>query len=197
MATALLEKSAPVTEATEVPQKRWTRDEYRKLIADGFLQDGKIELVNGEIWEKMAHGRWHIAACTRMSVALGRIFDPYRIQSQASLPVSEYGDPEPDLAVLAGVMDDYLDREPIPKEMLLVVEISDSTLRSDLTAKARQYGSAGIPEYWVADVPNRLLYVFREPTENGYASEAILTTEDEVRPLAAPNAAIRVIDLLP
>ena len=187
MATALLEIAAPITEAADIPRKRWTREEYRKLIADGFLQDGKVELVDGEIWEKMGQGRWQIAAYTRMSVALGRIFDPFRIQSQASLPVSEYGDPEPDLAVLSGVMDDYLEREPRPEEMLLVVEISDSTLRADLTAKARQYGSAGIPEYWVVDIPNRLLHVFREPIGDGYASETILTPGREVRPLAAPD----------
>jgi len=78
-----------------------------------------------------------------------------------------------------------------------VVEAADSTLRLDLTAKARQYGSAGIPDYWVVDIPNRLLHVFREPTPDGYASETVLIPEDEVRLLAAPDAAVRVADLLP
>jgi len=78
-----------------------------------------------------------------------------------------------------------------------VVEAADSTLRLDLTAKARQYGSAGIPDYWVVDIPNRLLHVFRGPTPDGYATETILTPDDEVRPLAAPDAAVRVADLLP
>ena len=183
--------------APEEPRKRWTRAEYRRLIAMGALEDGKYELVLGEVWEKMGHGRRHIAACTRLSVALSRIFDPFRVQSQASLPVTNSGDPEPDFAVLTGVMDDYLEREPTPEEMLLVVEASDSTLRADLTAKARQYGSAGIPEYWVVDIPNRLLHVFRGPVADGYTTEAILTPEDEVRPLAAPDAAVRVTDLLP
>jgi Uma2 family endonuclease len=59
------------------------------------------------------------------------------------------------------------------------------------------YARSGIPEYWVVDIPNRLLHVFREPTETGYASEMILTPEEEVRPLAAPESAIRVADLLP
>ena len=206
MGTAILEAprleklglaSAPAQETQDVQRKRWTRIEYRRLIENGFLEDGKYELVLGEVWEKMGHGRRHIAACTRLSIALGRIFDPFRLQSQASLPVTENGDPEPDMAVLTGVMDDYLEREPETEEMLLVVEVSDSTLRADLSAKVRQYGSAGIPEYWVVDIPNRLLHVFREPTPDGYASETVLTADAEVRPLAAPDAAVSVADLLP
>ncbi len=81
--------------------------------------------------------------------------------------------------------------------MLLVVEVSDSTLRPDLSGRVRQYGSAGIPEYWVADVPNRLLHVFQEPTADGYASETILTIDDKVRPPATPNSVVRVAELLP
>ena len=183
--------------APEEPRKRWTRTEYRRLITMGILEDGKVELVNGEIWEKMGQGRRHIAVVTRLFKALGFVFGFDRLQSQSSLPVGEYGDPEPDLALLARDMDQYLDEEPTPEEMLLVVEASDSTLRPDLTAKARQYGSAGIPEYWVVDIPNRRLHVFREPAPDGYASETVLTPDDEVRPLAAPDAAVRVADLLP
>lgn len=184
-------------ETAGISRKLWTRAEYRRLIKAGYLTDGGYELVLGEVWEKMGHGRRHIAACTRLMIALGRILDPFRLQSQASLPVAKDGDPEPDLAVLADVMDNYLEREPRPDEILLIVEVSDSTLRADLSLKARQYGSAGIPEYWVVDIPNRLLHVFREPTADGYASETILTIADEVRPLAAPDAIVRVAELLP
>ncbi len=183
--------------APEEPRKRWTRTEYRRLIEMGILGDGKVELVNGEIWEKIRHGRRHIAVVTRIFKVLGLIFGFDRLQSQSSLPVSEYGDPEPDLALLTRDVDQYLDEEPTPADMVLVVEASDSALRADLTAKARQYGSAGIPEYWVVDIPNRLLHVFREPVADGYATETILTPEDEVHPLAAPDAAVRVADLLP
>ncbi len=201
MATAVLEAphSSSVFEREEVivPRKLWTRAEYRRLIETGFLQDGKVELVNGEIWEKMGQGRRHIAVVTWILKALGEVFGLDRIQTQSSLPVSEYGDPEPDAALLTRSLDQYLEEEPTPADMLLVVEASDSTLRPDLTRKAQQYGSASIPEYWVVDIPNRLLHVFREPMAAGYASETILTTEDEVRPLAAPDTAVRVSDLLP
>jgi len=185
MATAVLE--APSLAAPD-PRKLWTRKEYRHLIEIGVLEDGKVELVNGEIWQKMGQGRRHTAS----------VFGMLRLQTQSSLPVAEYGDPEPDVAVMAQTLDKYIEEEQLTLDnMLLVVEVSDSTLRADLTGKVRQYGSAGIPEYWVADIPNRLLHVFREPTEGGYASEIVLTPEDEVRPLAAPEATVRVSDLLP
>ncbi len=192
----LLAVTAP--EAADIPRKLWTRKEYRHLIEIGILEDGKVELVNGEIWQKMGQGRRHTATVTWILNALGKVFGLLRLQTQSSLPVSEYGDPEPDVAVLMQSLDKYIDEEKLTLDnMLLVVEASDSTLRADLTGKVRQYGNAGIPEYWVVDIPNRLLHVFREPTETGYASEALLTPEDEVRPLAAPDAAVRVADLLP
>ena len=81
--------------------------------------------------------------------------------------------------------------------MLLVVEASNTTLHADMTIKQRMYARGGIPEYWVVDIPNRLLHVFRNPTPDGYAEVSVLTTDDEIRPLAAPDAVIRVADLLP
>lgn len=197
MATAIMEKSQALLEASDEPRKHWTRAEYRKLIEMGILEDGKYELVLGEIWKKMGQGRRHTFVVTRIFKLLGLIFGFDRIQSQSSLPMSYDGDPEPEAALLTNNLDQYLEAEPTTQDMLLVVEASDSTLRPDLTRKARQYGSVGIPEYWVVDIPNRLLHVFRQPTQTGYAEETILTTDDEVRPLAAPDAAVRVADLLP
>jgi len=197
MAAVLEAPALKPEEVAVVPRKLWTRKEYRKLIDDGYLQDGKVELVNGAIWHKMGQGRKHTATVTWVYAALGKIFGFLRIQGQSSLPVSEYGDPEPDVVVLAQDVDSYISEELAVSEMLLVAEVSNSTLKADLTDKAQQYGSAGIPEYWVVDIPNRLLHVFREPTPDGYASETILTTDDEVRPLAAPASAVRIADLLP
>lgn len=168
---------APAAAPEQFPHKLWTRKEYRKLIADGYLEDGKVELANGEIWQNMGQGRRHAATVTWVFAALGKIFGPSRIQGQSFLPVSEYGDSD--------------------DEMPLVVEVSDSTLWPDLSGKVRQYGSAGIPECWVADTPNRLRHVFREPAADGYAGETILTTGGEVWPLATPNSVVRAAELLP
>jgi Uma2 family endonuclease len=188
---------APASAPENPLQKLWTRTEYRKLIDDGYLEDGKVELINGEIWHKVAHGRLHIITIMRVIKALEAAFDYNRLQSQGTLPLAGNGDPEPDLAVLVRPIDEYVDEEPSAVDTVLVLEVSNSTLTFDLTTKLFQYGSTGIPEYWVVDIPNRLLHVFREPTADGYASETVLTTADEVRPLAAPEAVVRVAELLP
>ena len=177
--------------------KRWTRTEYRRLTEMGILEDGRVELVNGTVWMKIDKSRRHIAACTRLLKALSDVFGFHCLQVRSSLPLSEYDDPEPDIAVLARDLDQYVEEEPTPHETLLVVEASELTLEADIRVKSRQYGNAGILEYWVVDLPNCLLHIFREPTSTGYASVTVLTTEDEVRPLAAPDSVIRVADLLP
>lgn len=184
-----------VIENAEEPRKRWTRAEYRKLEENGFLGDGKYELVLGEIWKKMGQGRLHIIAVMRIMEALVTVFGFSRIQSQSSLPVGD-AEPEPDAAVLVLPIDQYRETEPTEADTTLVVEVSNSTLAFDLSNKVIQYGSVGIPEYWVVDIPNQLLHVFRQPTSTGYAEETVLTTDDEVQPLAAPDSAVRVADLL-
>ena len=195
---AILEAPQTTPEDTQVsPRKLWTRKEYRQLTEDGYLEDGKVELINGEIWRKMGQGRRHVIVVTWLLKALAPIFGIERLQTQSSLPVNEDSEPEPDIAVLAASVAYYLDDDPTPADTLLVVEAANTTLRSDLTVKQIMYAQSGIPEYWVVDIPNRLLHVFREPTEGGYASETVLTTDEEVRPLAAPDAAVRVADLLP
>ena len=195
---AVLEAPAILPEeAAVIPRKLWTRKEYHQLIQDGYLEDGKYELVLGEIIKKMGQGRWHIIIGMRIIKVLEAVFGFERLQAQSTLPLGDNGDPEPDLAVLAKNIDQYTEQEPSEEDAVLVVEVSNTTLAYDMSRKARQYGSVGIAEYWVIDLPNRLLHVFREPTDTGYASETVLTPEDEVHPLAAPDAAVRVSDLLP
>lgn len=197
MAAVLEAPAAAPEEAVVDPRKLWTRKEYRQLTEAGYLEDGKVELINGEIWKKRGQGRRHVIVVTWLIAVFGPIFGINRLQTQSSLPVNEDSEPEPDLAVLAQSVDYYLDDDPTPADTLLVVEAANTTLRTDLTVKQKMYAQSGIPEYWVVDIPNRLLHVFREPTADGYASETVLTTADEVRPLAAPDAVVRVADLLP
>lgn len=184
-------------EESEIPRKRWTRAEYRHLTEIGILEDGRVELVNGEIWNKIDKGRPHITSCTRLLPAIVSTCGFEGLQIRSSVPLTEESDPEPDLALLAKGLECYLEQDPGPADVVFIAEVSDKTLRADLTIKQKLYGSVGIPEYWVVDIPNRLLHVFRQPTETGYASETILSTEEEVRPLSASDSPIRVADLLP
>ncbi len=202
MGQAVLEvpRSSPVyaTEDAAIPRKKWTRDECRRLVEMDLLPAGKFELIHGDIILKMTQHERHIYVCKQVQKALEAIFGVDYVRLANPIAIGEHEEPEPDAAAMQRPSVDYLRMgTPLPAEVRLSVEVSDSTLQWDLNAKKEQYGGAGIPDYWVVDIPNRLLHVFREPTPDGYASETVLTPEDEVRPLAAPDAAVRVADLLP
>src|SRR5437588_6627681 len=98
-------------------RKKWSMRECKFLVDSGLLEPGKYELIEGEIIFKMGQGRLHIAAVTRISAALAILFGYESVQSQAQIGIGEldeFNDPEPDVAILRGTVDDYLEREPDP-----------------------------------------------------------------------------------
>ena len=109
-----------------------------------------------------------------------------------------YNDPEPDVAVVKGELQDYILRDPMPSsDVLLVVEASLSSVAGDRTTKADLYAKHGVPEYWVVGIGARQLFVFRNPTPKGYADARTYEEEDFVSPLSAPDKSVAVFDLLP
>ncbi len=185
-------------EPVEAERKRWTRDECRQLLEMGILEEARFELIGGDIVPKMTQHERHIYTCKQVQKALEAIFGTDYVRLAAPIAIGEYEEPEPDAAVMQRPLIDYLRLgTPLPAEVRLAVEVSDRTLRQDLNAKKIQYGRAGISEYWVINIDARILHVFREPTENGYAQETILSPDDAVTPLAVLSAAVAVTDLLP
>lgn len=115
-----------------------------------------------------------------------------------AIAIDEYNHPEPDVCVTRLPTRDYLYRgNPAHSDMRLIVEVSDTTLWRDRNTKARIYGSAGVPDYWVLDVNNSRLFVYRQPNADGYADVQEYNESDSIAALAAPNNPIRVADLLP
>lgn len=198
MGYAVPQATHTLEEEMDVLRKRWTRDECRQLMEMGILEEARFELVRGEIILKMTQHERHVFTCKQVQLALEAIFGEAYVRMAAPIAIEEHEEPEPDAAVMTRPRREYLSLgTPLPSDVRLAVEVSDSTLRFDLRAKTGQYADAGIPEYWVVDIPNGLLHVFREPAEGGYASAIVLAPEDEIRPLAAPDKAVRVGDLLP
>jgi Uma2 family endonuclease len=114
----------------------------------------------------------------------------------------EHSEPEPDVSVVRGRMEDFADEHP--STAVLVVEVSRSTLTYDLAAKSQLYASMGVPDYWVLDLDHRRLYIHREPTANaaayfGHAYRSIVPLDESegISPLEKPGTLIRVADLLP
>jgi Uma2 family endonuclease len=97
------------------------------------------------------------------------------VRTQDPIRLDNFSEPEPDLAVVRGTELDYADRHPRPEDLCLVVEVADSTLKQDCEIKDKLYAQAKIADYWVVDLKNRQLHVFRDPTPTGYTSHLILT----------------------
>ena len=112
--------------------------------------------------------------------------------------INNESEPELDISVTRQPQRAYIEAgNPPASEAVLAAEISDSTLRYDLTTKALLYAQAGIPEYWVLDVTGRTLIVHRDPTAAGYASVTRLEESATVSPLAASQASLNIVDFLP
>jgi Uma2 family endonuclease len=110
--------------------------------------------------------------------------------------LNDYSEPEPDVAVVQPNPLDYEDHHPRPSEVFLVIEVSDSTLKFDCEVKAPAYSRSGIQDYWVLDVNARKLHVYRVPGATGYQSEAIVSEELAIAPLAFPDCTITINQML-
>ena len=184
---------------------RFTREQYYEMGRLGYFDHARVELLYGEIVE-MSPMNWpHHIGIGLVSDALARAFATgFFIDVQQSFPISNSTlglAPQPDVAVMPGARRDYIDH---PTVAALLVEVADTTLAYDTTTKAEMYATAGVPEYWVLNVENRQLHVFRDPAPLSAALAAVayrthltLAPTDTVAPLGAPHASIPVSDLLP
>ncbi len=177
----------------------WTVAEYYQMARTGILQpDEKVELIAGQIIRNMApQGSHHAAALRRTDRLLSRAVDEQvTVQKQLPIHLDNHSEPEPDVALVKSDRLDYDDRHPRADEVYLIIEISDATLRADLTLKKQVYAQANIPDYWVLDLGKRQLYVYRQPTNEGYQEEQILSEQEVISPLAFPNLQFQVGEML-
>ena len=199
---------AAETAAEELPQddvlrpRRWTTAEYYRLSELGLFDDERVELLDGEIWTLPAHGTPHYASVRRAVTFLEGVFGPgFDFRQQVPMSLEDGTEPEPDVLVVRGSWEDYEDHHPVPSEVCLLIEVSDSTLRKDRSKKRDDYARAGIADYWIINLINRQLEVYRDPvqTPNGPVYTTLLTlfAGSTVAPLLAPSGAVAVADLFP
>lgn len=188
-------------ENESVKVRRWTRDEYYKMAELGFFDGKRVELIEGEIIEMSPMNKPHATAVRVILETLRKVFTQgYVVDSQLPMSFSKQSEPEPDVAVLKGNVRDFMNSHP--KTAQLLVEVSDSTLRLDRTKKAALYAQHKIQDYWILNLKDRCLEVYRQPKKDKklgyiYTESRIFTETDKVSPLAAPEAKIKVADLLP
>ncbi len=175
----------------------WTRDRYDRAVEAGvFGPDDRLELIEGQLLAMNPQGSRHAAMVDQAGEVLREAFGAgYRVRIQCPLVAGDDSEPEPDLAVVPGRARDYLDGHPATA--LLVVEVSDDSLRRDRIVKQRVYARHGIPEYWILALPDARLEVHRDPAATGYRTVLVRRAGETIAPLARPAATIAVSDLLP
>lgn len=196
--------TTPTTTRRPPPPERrlWTRQEFDRAEELGlFGSEERLELIEGEILVKeLPLNAPHAAAQRRVEKVLGHLFaEGFDVRGQLPLALDSHSKPLPDIAVVEGAAEDYETEHPTTA--LLLVEIADTTLRLDRTRKAGLYARAGIQEYWILNLQERVLEVYRQPESTRgrfyYASVTQYTEDESIAPLAAPMAGIAVTDLLP
>jgi Uma2 family endonuclease len=172
--------------------RRWTREEYDKMIAAGIFASGdRVELVDGEILQMTPQGSVHATVIQLVHDALRLAFGPtFSIRQQLPIALAADSEPEPDLAVVLGNPLDYWDAHPATA--LLLVEISDTTLERDRQRKGSLYARAGVQDYWIVNLIDRCVEVYREPHQGAYQSCQRFLAGENVAPLAVPEAMIPV-----
>lgn len=185
---------------TDPPRKRWTRLECAALEESGLWERQRLELVEGELISKMGKNRPHVYALIVLQGWLIQIFGLQYVNPEVPIDVSPEdnptNEPQPDLIVLNRPSREFL-HNPQPGDLRLVVEVSDSSVGFDLTAKAGLYARAGIVEYWVLDIQARRLVVHRDPQAGLYRSLTVYSERESVSTLASPDAEFRVGDAFP
>jgi Uma2 family endonuclease len=182
-------------------RKLWTRDEVDALEKLGAFVGQRLELVDGELIDKMGKNRPHVFVVELIRQWLFAVFGAGFVLQESPIDVAaadnRTSEPEPDVVVLNRPLGAFLSSSPGPADVRLIVEVSDSTLYVDLKTKASLFARAGILDYWVADIEGRRLIVHRNPGAGRYGEVRVYGAQDAVAPLAAPDSWFRLSDCLP
>jgi Uma2 family endonuclease len=165
----------------------------------GFLApDERTELINGQILLMASKGIPHVTSLHLLANELrDQIGDTALVRTQDPIQLDDWSEPEPDLVIVRDTVLDYADRHPRPSDLELVVEVADSTLKQDCEIKDKLYAQAGITDYWVLDLKNRQLHIFRNPTPTGYTSHLILAEPNQIAPLSFLTLTLSLTAILP
>lgn len=185
---------APIPEPDGL--RRWTVEEFDALPDGLFAEGERVELIEGLIYTEIGQNLPHIAALRRIIEALRAVFGAgFNVSGQLPVQLDHANKVEPDVLVLRGSVEDYDHRFPDPAtDMVVLVEVSDTSLGRDTGLKARLYASHGVPEYWVVNVAARTVEVRREPRPGGYAETRVY---EEGESVPAGGKAVPVADVLP
>jgi len=176
---------------------RFTVDEYYKMIELGMLKDyEKAEIIEGELIQKMPIGDKHASIVDVLNrFFIKNVSDDVRVRIQNPIRLTDYDEPEPDI-VLADLTKYDGKRHPRPPEILLIVEVSDSTLKYDRDTKLSLYAEAEIPEVWIVNLKNDIIEVHQKPNSGIYQLAQIFKRGDVLQSESLSNLELEVDKIL-
>ncbi|MFQ5341468.1 MAG: Uma2 family endonuclease [Anaerolineae bacterium] len=182
----------------QVERRLFTVDEYYQMAEAGiFSEDDRVELIEGEIVEMSPIGSRHAACVNRLNGLFTRRMEGNAVVSvQNPIRLSEFSEPEPDLVLLRPRADFYAEAHPEPEDVLLVVEVAETSAGSDRTVEVPAYARAGVLEVWLIDLADETIEIYREPSPKGYGEIRHAWRGDQLSPQAFPDEQFSVDDVL-
>ncbi len=176
----------------------FSADEYERMGEAGILAPGaRLELIEGEIYEMLPIGSPHAACVKYLSRLLNRQFsDSLIVSTQNPIRLDDYSEPQPDVAVVRWRDDFYRHAHPTPADVLLVIEVADSTVETDRTVKMPLYARANIPEAWLVNLPDSRVEIYSAPSNGSYQTANHFTHGEEAQSVTMPQLSINVAELM-
>jgi Uma2 family endonuclease len=187
-----------MSSVTTAPTYQWSVEEYQKLGEVGiFHEDDRVELLNGDIVIMAPIGIRHMKAVRRLNNILAKKYgDRCLVDVQNPVMIDGRSVPQPDILLLRPSADTR-NSAPIPEDVLLLIEVADSSLLYDMREKRAAYARTGIAEYWLLDLTHNQIHVFRDPSAEGYAQEQVVRSGESVAPLAFADVSVSLDEILP
>jgi Uma2 family endonuclease len=184
--------------SVEICRRRFTVDDYYRMVGAGILREkDRVELIEGEVVTMSPIGPPHSAYVDRANHALTmRLGDGAITRVQAPVRLNEHTEPQPDVSILRPKADFYASGHPGPADVLLIIEVADSSLDYDRRVKARIYAECGIREYWVVDVIGESLWRYTDAHEGAYHRIRSYRRGQALTPELLPGVVIAVEDLI-
>ncbi|MBI2760970.1 MAG: Uma2 family endonuclease [Chloroflexi bacterium] len=181
-----------------VTRRRFTVDEYDRMAAAGILhEDDRVELIDGDILQMCAIGSRHAGCVDFLSGWFNQqLAGKVIIRIQNPVRLSTFGEPEPDVMLLRPRADYYRRAHPTAADLLLVIEVADTSLEIDRRIKLPLYAAAGVPEVWIVDLIHDRVEVYCEPRESGYVRHDTHERAAAVSPSAFPDLTLGCAEIL-
>lgn len=184
--------------AVQLLRRRFSVEEYYLMAKAGILtEDDRVELIEGEIVEMAPIGSHHAGCVIRLIQFLSRqVGSRALVNAQNPVRLGEHSEPQPDIALLRPRADFYASAHPGPSDVLLLIEVADTTVEYDREVKVPLYARAGIGEFWLVDLAGESIEVYQSPAPQGYRQVKVVTQEGDLAPEALPELKLSAREIL-